>query len=487
MRVILKAIRKKPQYLLFFITALLYMCWLYNIGSMILVSGDAAVCWRSITTWFSPERYGGYTLYKGFSSIYPYVWFYHLAKALRLNEFFFCMLYFALLFAFITTIGVPAVVERLTGFQPRLYQRVLLPIFFFIIWKPTYALSELMVDLPSCAFFVAAVLAVLTIPQTYGKKRKVIVLVTGLLTGLCANISGQYSVSSICLVLMSVWLILSDKNNKLDRKMSRPNQLAQTILLLAGFAALKIVNSLFMTKAVAPLVADGAFVPTGSWLLKKGTMWFLDKNRGSPGVMLMNPRGYAILEDMYGSKELVEEALDRAAGGMGWTIPEYFRMILKYPVDAVVQGLDKFFLSFSIDMGRFSAFFLVLGYSLVFVAVWNAIRNVHKWRDILNPNIFLAAAVLCAILPLIVFTVELRCAIGAQSIVFGLALLCDSFPNALNNLAYIVSRGRLGTKKVSAPLNLYIVWLVFILLCMMHIGTLYAQSDIGTEMLFELW
>lgn len=202
----------------------------------------------------------------------------------------------------------------------------------------------------------------------------------------------------------------------------------------------------------------------------------------------MNPRGFAILQDMHGSKEAASSLLEMAGmGTMGWSVSEYFNMVFHYPVDAVVQALDKFFLSFSIDIRRQSVAFLVTGYSLFYIAAWNAVRRIHRWRDLLSPKILIVLAALCSLIPIMVMTLEMRVAIGAQSIIFGTALLCGSIPQTLESVAYRLSRGRIGKQRESVSLSVYLTWCIFILLCMMHMGALYAQSDMGTEMLFKWW
>ena len=473
------------QWGLFCLVLLTYMIWLYSRGSMDANSSDAADCWHSITTWFSSERYGSYTLYKGFAAVYPYVWLYQLAAALHLNEFFFCMLYHAALFAYITTIGVPLIARELTDWEPQLWQRVAVPVFFFVIWKPTFALSELMVDLPSCAFFIMAVSCVLTIPKRDGRKRLLWVLLSGLLASLCANISGQYSVSAWCLMLLGIVQIW--RAGKAERA-SVQARVLEIVLLFIGFAAVKQLNVLFMTRVVAPLVAAGAWIPSGDMWLWRGLLYFLDKNRYLYGTNLLNPRGFAILQDICGSEEAARTLLEAAVGGMaGWSVSEFLNMVRHYPVDAVVQALDKFFLSFSIDMGRQSVAFLTAGYSLFYIAGWNAVRGLRRWRDMVSPKALVVLAALCALIPTMVMTLEMRVTIGVQSIVFGTALLSGSIPQALESAVHRLSRGRLLQVQKQAPIGVYLVWFIFLLLCMMHMGTLYAQSDMGTEMLFKWW
>lgn len=462
------------------------MTWLCSKGSMIAQSGDAADCWQGITTWYSAERYGSYTLYKGFASVYPYVWLYKMAVTVHINEFFFCMLYHAVLFTYITIVGLPHISSRLTGWTPALWQRAIVPGFFFVIWQPTGALSELTVDLPSCAFFIMAASCILTISERQGRRQWLFVILSGLLTSLCANISGQYSVSALFLLILAVVQILRSTVD-VKQKMQH-HRILQIILLFVSVAAVKLLNVMFMTKTVAPLVAAGAWIPSGDMWLQRGLLFFINRNRYLYGTPLMNPRGFAILQDMYGSKEAANSLLEMAGmGAAGWSVSEYFNMVIHYPVDAVVQALDKFFLSFSIDMCRRSVAFLVTGYSLFYIAAWNAVRRIHRWRDLLSPKILIVLAALCSLIPTMVMTLEMRVAIGAQSIIFGTALLCGSIPQTLESAAYRLSRGRIGKQHESVSLSVYLTWCIFILFCMMHMGTLYAQSDMGTEILFKWW
>ena len=90
---------------------------LWVLGSMVTISNDAASIWQTIRSFYTENIAPSYLLYKGFASVYPYVWLYQLALIFGVNEFFFVMAYHALLFAYITVIGVPALVKELTGYE----------------------------------------------------------------------------------------------------------------------------------------------------------------------------------------------------------------------------------------------------------------------------------------------------------------------------------------------------------------------------------
>lgn len=472
---------KFHHWLLFSVVVILYLCWLVPQGSMLASSRDAAETWHSITTWYSGERYGAYTLYKGFSAIYPYVWLYQLALLCHVNEFFFCMLYHALLFSFVVTIGIPQVTEYLLDYRPRFWQRVVLIVFFSLIWKPTFVLSELMVDLPSCAFFLASLLCVCAIPRSYGGKQLLMFALAGLFSGLCANISGQYSVSAACVLVAALFQLRKCRDAKKSRK------LLAILLLFACCGAVKLLNACFMSTAIAPLVADGAWIPSSEDWMHRALVYFIDKNRYLFGTPLMNPRGMAILQDIYGEDGAAAIMESAAAGAFGWTIPDYFSMVFRYPVDAVVQAMDKFFLSFSVDMCRRSAVFLISGYTLFYLAILAAVKRVKQWNDLLSDKTFVVIGALSALIPAMVMTLEPRTAVGGQSVIFGVALLGDSLGSGVSSVLCTLSRGKLGQRAESVNPWVFILWFVFILLCMMHMGAIYAQSDMGTEMLFKLW
>lgn len=476
------------QMMLFIIVTVLYMIWLVPRGSMILESGDAADNWASIITWHTPDRYGSYTLYKGFSAIYPYVWFYYAAVWMHLNPFFFCMLYYAVLFAYVSVIGIPFTAEKMLDYKPKFWQRILLVLFLYVTWERTNALQELMVDLPSCAMYFAALQTTLSIQGAKNKHKIWYVLFTGLLAGMSANISGQYSVAGILLIIaagISLW------SSSFKRGKSVWPLLSMTSLMLAAFFGIKAINTLFYYYEVRPLILEGAWIPSGTVWMERGLIYFIDKNRYLYGTSLMNPRGMAILEDMYGRASANETMAMAEAGAYGWTVKDYLSVVLHYPVDMIVQAVDRFFIIFSLDMRRQSFSFLTLGYSLFYIAVYAAFKRVRQWKDFLSVKTVVVLATLTAVLPSLVMTVEPRVTIGVQGFIFGIAILSESVSGSTaaigNAVINLFVKDKRGLEKSKTNPWVFIIWFIFLVFCMMHIGTLYAQSNMGTEMLFKLW
>lgn len=160
--------------ILFVATFILFMMWIYPFQSMIAESSDAADIWQTIKTFYNNDTYVSYVLYKGFMSVYPYVWLYQLSLLFHINEFFFVMLYHAFLFTYIAVNGLPEVIYHLTRYKAKIYQRILLIIILFIFWSPTKALNNVMVDLPSCAIFILACNCAIQSEYSTGRKRYIV-------------------------------------------------------------------------------------------------------------------------------------------------------------------------------------------------------------------------------------------------------------------------------------------------------------------------
>ena len=163
--------KRKLTVLLLLVTFTACLIWLASRGSMTDSSGDAQDIWKTITSYYSGDIYPSYVLYKGFVSVYPYVWLYQLAVLFGTNEFFFVMVYHARLFTYITVIGLPNFIKYLFDYEPKWWQRILIIPLLYLIWVKTGALSQLMVDLTSCAIFMLSINSAIMIENKTGIKR----------------------------------------------------------------------------------------------------------------------------------------------------------------------------------------------------------------------------------------------------------------------------------------------------------------------------
>lgn len=455
---------------------------------MISSSGDAADIWQTITTFYSGSIYPSYVLYKGFMSVYPYVWLYQLSLLLHCNEFLFVMIYHALLFSYITVIGIPQLITHFTGYNAKLWQRLLLIGTLFLFWKPTYALNCLMVDLPSCAVFIAACNCSVKAGKTDRYPRKLFLFLTGLLSALCAGISGQYSVSFLCIILYS--LVKLSPFSSLKKRETRADFFLSLLCLFAGTVLVKAESIHFQVTVLDSLRANGTWIADGNAWLRRGLVFMLDKNRMFFGWQLNNERGRAILDSYFGGTNNAAEILQQAAiGQYGWIIPEYLKAFFRYPIDFIVGYVDRLFICLSTDMARNSFIGLSFGYTLLYLTIYTFIPRLRRIKDVFCSNFWLVAGFLSSIIPCLVLTVEMRYALSLQAFIYGIAILGPVVPNigsviARNISDCFFSKRGCRIKEKNFPWG-FVLWLVFILCCLAHMGTLYAQSDLGIEMLFK--
>lgn len=169
-----------------------------------IISGDATSIWNYIISMDTDNPVGSYVLYKGILSVYPYRWFYQWAMMLNLPDFFFIKMYHCLLFAYISVIGLPNIYIQIRKKPVTKWRRLLLMILCFGFWRSTFALSQLMVDLPSAAVFIAGVSVSLTIFKGNSRYLELRFFELALLCGVGLCFSGQYSLSTLMVIIYSV-------------------------------------------------------------------------------------------------------------------------------------------------------------------------------------------------------------------------------------------------------------------------------------------
>ena len=472
---------KYREGLLFFLVFIIFMYWLWGKGSQMVSTGDAEDIWRTITTFYSEERYASYVLYKGFASVYPYVWLYQAAVWLKLNELFFVMVYHALLFTFVTVVGIPKVISQLLKYEAKYYQRVLLPVILFVIWRPTRALDTVMVDLPSCSGFIAAVCCALKVKEEQGTKKLVWTAAGGLLCGFVANISGQYTIAA-CLVMIYVIVVLIGEYRHNDKKGIIICGLLLTLFLCTG---VKMVNGIFDKKVTEPFREQGIVMSDGAWWRNRALVCMMD--RGRPGITIK--RGAAILENIYGEeagKDMLQKAVLGDASAF-WTPQEYLLQVRRYPIDFMLQYIDRMFLAVSHDLGKQSAAFLSFGYILLWMFIVTAVRHYHNIRDLFSRETWFILAFFSSMIAPLVMTVEMRYALSFHAIVYGIALLGPLLPDTGRNIREgikIVQRnGIVRGMEFKIPWGI-IGGVLFVCICLSYMSAIYAQSDLGINMLY---
>jgi hypothetical protein len=470
--------------ILFSVTAVALFLWLSTKQDMLLPSGDATDIWKCITTFDSTARYPSYVLYKGFASIYPYVWLYRLSVALHVNEFFFIRIYHALLFSYITTIGTPAIVHYFTGHKPQLWQRILLCVTLFWFWYWTGALDLLMVDLPSCAAFIGAMHLAGMCCTTYKRKQAILIVCTGLLAAFCAGISGQYSLSALCLFAFMLVVIF-----KSDRTLA--GKFSCTALLIGCFIVLQLVQACFTAAVVEPLRDHGNSIPTADTWLKRGIWYMMDKYRMFVPCAT-DVRGAAILQDYFGSDLAAQISNDTCPLVYQWSLPYFLRIVLQYPLDFAVRWIDRFFLCLSPDnitSGHINWAMLLYAYTLLYMAFHLAVTGIHRVKDFFSRNLWLVMAVVASVAAPVILSVENRYTLSLQAFIYAIAIagplpqrIASRIRETIREIRDAHSLRPLGERPLAWGL---ILGIVFVAVCMTHIASIYAQSGAESLILFH--
>ena len=201
-----------PWLIPFFLAFALVAQFILPLPDLLSGGGDATSIWQTIITFRNEKITSSYVLYKGFLSVYPYIWFYELSIFWGLDPFFFIKIYHSLLFSFVAAIGIPYLVSKILNIKINIYKSVIFVVVLFSLTKFTHIYSMLMVDLPSAAFFVGAMCAVYL---SYGFNsiwRIVALLLSGLMVGLTLSSSGQYSLAGYLLAIYVVVSIVDSRN-----------------------------------------------------------------------------------------------------------------------------------------------------------------------------------------------------------------------------------------------------------------------------------
>jgi len=472
-------VRTIALFLFSFVLLELYIAGIDPTGS----SGDANNIWQAIVGIAKGTPVGSYVMYKGFMSCYPYVWFYQLSMLLGLPEFFFVKLYHGVLFAYITAIGVPCVIGHLFQRKPKACQVLCFSVAAFILWRPTAALDQLMVDLPCCAFFFFAIHMAIRLGQPH-RGYAAAALLAGLFCGLNSTVSGQYSLAMLCVLLFAALQILVRK----EQPFSWKRKLFYVLVLLAAYAVPYTLNEIFMAEIVDPLIANGAWIPAGEAWMRRGLLAMLPLVENLPARV--NLRAYAILEGIYGSTEAADAAWAAArAGGAGWTVQEWFAAFFRYPLDFLLLLLDKAFLCVTTDALAMNLCYLLVGYTLLYIALLGMVKHTLNIRSVFQRKALLIIATLLTILPAVVLTVEARYAISLQGLIFGTALMGPVLGDggrAVIRTAQKLTRSE--TRLGDASEHLFpwevMIGVFFVWVCLTHYGDLMAHTYSGLELLF---
>ncbi len=454
---------------------------LYNARTMYDMSGDAYETWKVISSFGSGNIYGSYVLYKGLIIIYPWVWFRNMAIFLNLNEWFFVKLFYILCFAYVSAIGLPKIIEKITGDKNKWWRDMILVIACYYLWVDNGALSQLVIDLPCMTFFVLLV----NMALDYNIQRKGIVfsVVLGLLIGINLSASGQYTLPCVCvlifLVIVFVQRIISEKSN---RKKDFVGLGITTVL--AG--VIKYSNVYFLKHTVGGLRANGAWIPSAGEWLSSGFTRFDKTIRQLTGIEIISNRNGALLESLVGHDYYTSNIESIISGGYPITTLEYFKWIIKHPLDFLSVFVDKFILGMTMDGGRLAFVPIFISYTMFFLSLVLIYKKCKAIKDLFNRKIWIILAFFGAVVPGIAMAVEVRVWIQFQGLVMAAAICSNCFWEGVQNLYSNLKLKNVNCfeKKINYTI---IVYIIFMLMAIAHIASLYSASIEGLNGLWKFF
>lgn len=473
------------QFIWFVITVLAFSVWLFMRKNSINTVGDTLDLWKTITTWGTENVYGSYVLYKGLFSVYPYVWLYRLAGFFGLRETAFIIIYHALLFAYITAYGLPSLASYLTKRPVALWQRVLLTFVCFFAWRENLALTEMLIDLPSAAFFLIALNSINRQNADWVRKTALNAACTGIFCGIGLCLSGQYIPAIFCILLYAVLRYRRVYKGSLRRALTVCSIVSLSILLVY------FANHMFNRTVVDVLRENGAWIPKGSDWMSRAFVYLNTKYLLFGNPTMENSRYVAMLVDFFG-KETAMDLINRATQGVyGWSINQYLYMIGHYPLDMIAQFFSKLFISLSPDNDNRSALMLLTSYTLLYITFHSAVRQLKTIRQFFQKELLITLAFLATLIAPLVMTIEMRYALSIQGFVYAMAICGGSLERMAGQIAQTFKEiKRAKSLKVVMDRDFpwgFAIYLLFIVVCFSFIAVLYETAEPGSNILFTLF
>lgn len=460
---------KNVNKILVFLFALAIMLvYLLPKESMAHISGDAADIWKAITTYGSGDMYGSYVLYKGFESLFPYVWLYQISVFLHVNEWVFIKLFYCICFAYVTAIGFPKLYENLFEKETKTYRIGIFCIVCFWLWEKTNALSQLMIDLPSLCYFI------LLINTAFLLKRRVSIWGSfgfALLSGLNLCASGQYTMPTVCILIF----VAIEMVHQVKRKQINWQKCFFCLLIIIAISlGIRQANIVFVQTIKEEMASQGIDLFLSDTWLKIGFCRFMRSYRVDGGQDILGTRKVAILKAYLGDAFAANEH-SMLMGGYPLTIPEYIKVFARSPHNFILCYLNAFFLVLSPDGGHFSIWRLLVFYSAIFVAVRAGYKRCTNFKQIFNAKFWVGFAFLWAIVPLLLMNVEERFCMQIQGLILVIAICDDLVWDGIQRLVKAIKNKEKIFVNGKIPYHI-VLYIIFIAFCFMHMGAMYELS-----------
>lgn len=439
--------------------------YIFPLPDLLMADGsDAASIWQTIVTFRSEKITSSYVLYKGFLSVYPYVWFLELSKFLKLDPFFFIKIYHALLFSFVAAIGIPYVVSRILAVEIKLYKNIIFVLILFYLVEFTNIFCMLMVDLPSWAFFVAALYFTLLSFNLNQIVRVPMLFIGGIAVGLTLSASGQYSLAGYLIIIyVAVSLIICSTGFVKHKGL--------TLFLLisvfcTGIIIPKIYDVHFNRTIVQPMRNSGEWLPTGAQWLNYGLTASITRYKHFSNPAESN-RGMAMLKRIEGDNfDKRYEQIRQGAGAYSGF--EYVNLILSSPINFGLLLVNKAFLAISYDDGKNRVSHLIFSYTALFICFYLILVKLRRFRDLLNLNALIIISIFLTIAAPMLLHIEARYSVSVIGFILGFAVHQNTVTSKLKEYFAVVKsegveRGYGHQKNLSIPYPIiaYVIFLIF--------------------------
>lgn len=470
-------IKKYNVLLTFIFVFLMVFLWLLPQKNLLGGLGDSVSIWQSIVSYYSNKPTSSYVMYKGFISVFPYVWLYQLAKILKTDIFLFIKIFYSVSFSYIVTIGIPLIFKFLFNKNKiKIWRIVILSFSTFLLWKFNYVLNQIVIDLPNLTILVVSICYAITLKQ---KKTTIInYLFYGFFLGLLLCGSGQYQLSFYLLILFTFinnWYFFNKNKKKI---------IIYLFLLIIGIVSALSCDYYFYKHSVEPAKKNGEWIPSKQdWFRASlsGRNMLLLKYANGPTIN--NNNGRTILNSINKNFE------NQIESGEEPYSPQYFlKIVVSHPVDFITQWMNKLFLAISLDNGNRSVIHLIYFYSLIYVFIQIIFSKIKKISDILKPKALIILSFVLPSITAILFHVEMRYFLSLQILIFSVTILSDDLWKYIKT--FTISTKKLFLKNKRKKINIkinykFITYILFIIVCLSWYASLYEIVGVNLDILFN--
>lgn len=471
-------VKKNNILLVFFLFFLIFFLWLLLQKDLLGGSGDSYSIWQSITTYYSNKPISSYVMYKGFLSVFPYVWLYQLAQLSKTDNFLFIKIIYSLFFSYILTIGIPLIIQFLFEKQIKIQRRIILSLSVFLLWKFNSVLNHITIDLPNLTILVVA--THFGIKLTKIKNNWFTYLFYGFFLGLLICGSGQYQLSFYSLILFTII------NGWHKFKKNIKALIIPLLMLTIGIISALSCDYVFYKHSIEPARKNNEWLPNkqewfNATFSGRNMLWL----KYSSGPTINNIRGRTILNSINKNFEKQIEG-----GGAAYS-PQYFlKIVLSHPIDFITQWMNKLFLAMSLDNGNRNVVHLIYFYSLIYVFIQIIFSKIKKISDILKPKALIILSFILPSITALLFHVEMRYFLSLQILIFSVTILSDELWNYIKTFTISTKNLFLNRKIKETNIKInykFITYVIFIIVCLSWYASLYEIVGVNEKILFTFF